>query len=206
MTWHRRSVIARLGALMALPLAGAGCSGIRTVSVDVQSQGSWPQGRAPGSFAIERLPSQQADAAEQARIEAAALPALLAVGFRQAPPGEAEVLVQLGLRVFQVARRDPFGPSMAWRSDWWFHRGRWPYSQGTGLGLSYEYDLPDLQREVAVLIRDRRSQEFLYETRGVYTSRWTSDALLPALFDAVLKDFPATALSPRTVTVVVPGP
>ena len=204
MKMQRRSVIARLGALLALPLAGAGCSAISTVSVDVQSQGSWPEGRSPGTFAIERLPSQQADAAEQERIEAAALPALVAVGFRQAPPGEADVLIQLGVRVFQVLRRDPFGASMAWRSDWWFHRGRWPYQPGTGFGLSYEYDLPDQQREVAVLIRDRRSQQFLYEARGVYTSRWTSDALLPALFDAVLKDFPATALSPRTVTVVVP--
>lgn len=206
MKLQRRSVIARLGALVALPLVGAGCSGISTVSVDVQSQGSWPEGRAPGSFAIERLPSQQTDTAEQERIEAAALPALVAAGFRQSPPEEADMLVQLGVRVFQVVRRDPFGPSMAWRGDWWFHRGRWPYHQGTGLGLSYEYDLPDLQREVAVLIRDRRSQQFVYEARGVYTSRWTSDALLPALFEAVLKDFPATALSPRTVTVAVPRP
>jgi len=62
----------------------------------------------------------------------------------------------------------------------------------------------DVQREVAVLIRDRRSQQFVYEARGSYTSRWTSDALLPAMFDAVMKDFPQTALSPRSVTVALP--
>ena len=204
----RRRALARLVRLAVLPLvtALAGCSGITTVSVEVQSQGGWPEGRSPGTYAIERLPSQQAQATEQDRIEAAALPALEAAGFRPAPREEADVLVQLGAQVFQVVRRDPFWPSMAWRNDWWFYRGHWPYHWGSGFGLSYQLDMPELQREVAVLIRDRRTQAFVYETRGVYSSRWTSDALLPALFQAVMKDFPAAVTSPRTVTVAVPRP
>lgn len=205
---ERRRGLARLAGLAVMTVAAAlaGCSGITTVSVEVQSQGAWPEGRAPGTYAIERLPSQQAQAAEQDRIEAAALPALEAAGFRPAPREEADVLVQLGAQVFQVVRRDPFWPSMAWRNDWWFYRGPWPHFRGAGFGLSYQLDTPELQREVAVLIRDRRSQTFVYETRGVYTSRWTSDALLPTLFQAAMKDFPAAAGGPRTVTVAVPRP
>ena len=205
-TAGRRRALARFGGLVALTLAAAlaACSGINTASVEVQSQGVWPEGRPPGTYAIERLPSQQAQAAEQDRIEAAALPALEAAGFRPAPREEADVLVQLGAQVFQVVRRDPFWPSMTWRNDWWFYRGPWPHFRGSSFGLAYQLDTPELQREVAVLIRDRRSQTFVYETRGVYTSRWTSDALLPALFQAAMKDFPTPATGPRTVTVAVP--
>lgn len=188
-----------------LPLAGAGCSGVDTVTVDVASQGSWSEDRQPGSYAIERLPSQQANAAEQERIEAAALPALEAAGFRRVPLEQADVVIQLGARVFEVARRYPYlRSSLYWRSDWWFYGGRWPYFYGPPYPLGYADDFPDLQREVAILIRDRSSQQFVYETRAVYTSRWTSDALLPALFEAAMKDFPRQALSPRTVKVVLP--
>jgi hypothetical protein len=54
-------------------------------------------------------------------------------------------------------------------------------------------------------MRDRSSQQFVYETRAVIVSRWTSEALLPALFEAALKDFPQPALSPRSVTIVLPN-
>ncbi|HSV71325.1 MAG TPA: DUF4136 domain-containing protein [Methylibium sp.] len=205
---QRRTALTTFSALAAvatLPLVATGCAGLDTVAVDVASQGSWPAGRKPGTYAIERLPSQQANAAEQERIEAAALGALQAAGFTPAPQAEADVLIQLGARVFEVARRDRYAySSIYWRSDWWFHGGRWPHFWGPGYGLGYASEFPDYQREVAVLMRDRRTQQFVYETRGSYTSRWTSDALLPAMFDAVLKDFPHTALSPRTVTVALP--
>ena len=200
----RRTALTGLAAAAALPLLPA-CAGMDTVAIDVASQGSWPADRKPGTYAIERLPSQQANAAEQERVEAAAIGALQAAGFTPAPPAEADVLIQLGARVFEVARRDRYAySSIHWRNDWWFHGGRWPYFWGPPYGPPYVSDFPDVQREVAVLIRDRRSQQFVYEARGSYTSRWTSDALLPAMFDAVMKDFPQTALSPRSVTVALP--
>ena len=61
-----------------------------------------------------------------------------------------------------------------------------------------------MQREVAVLIRDRRSQRIVYETRASYLNRWNSDAILGAMFEAAMKDFPTPALSPRTVVVNLP--
>ena len=47
-----------------------------------------------------------------------------------------------------------------------------------------------------MLMRDRSSQQFVYETRAVFVSRWTSEALLPALFEAALKDFPHASAQP----------
>ena len=54
-------------------LAGAlllgGCAGISTVSSNVSSFGEWPADRKPGTYAFERLPSQQARAAESDVLE-----------------------------------------------------------------------------------------------------------------------------------------
>ena len=110
-----------LSALCALALAGtlAGCAAINSVAVDVSSQGEWPADRKPGSYAIERLPSQQANAAEQERIEAAALPALEGAGFTQAPIEQADYLIQVGARVFEVPGGYGYYASpFYWRNDY----------------------------------------------------------------------------------------
>ena len=58
---------------------------------------------------------------------------------------------------------------------------------------------------VDLLIRDRRSNQVLYETHAVHDRQNTVDlGLLPYLFEAALKDFPNPAVSPRTVTVTRP--
>jgi hypothetical protein len=201
-----------LTALVAGLLA-AGCAGIDSVAVNVSSQGSWPADRKPGSYVIERLPSQQANLPEQERIEAAAQQAIEAAGFNRAgSPQDADVLIQVGARTFEVLRPSAYYASpFYWRNDWWYHGGRWPrfygpygpYGPAFGAGY-YASDLPDYQREIAILMRDRRSQQIVYETRAVYTSRWSSDALLPAMFEAAMKDFPLQAISPRVVTVALP--
>ncbi|HEU4460892.1 MAG TPA: DUF4136 domain-containing protein [Methylibium sp.] len=206
--------IDRRHLLLSVVCAGAlsACGGLSSVSIDVSSQGDWPNGAKPGTYAIERLPSQQANAVEQARIEAAALPALAAAGFTQAPADTADVLIQVGARAFDVVRRDPFASPFYWRSNWWYGGYHRPFFYGPGLygpgfyrpGWGYDgYDV-DVQREVAVLIRDRRSQRIVYETRASYLNRWGGDALLPAMFEAAMKDFPNTAISPRTVVVNLP--
>lgn len=206
---QRRSTLTLL-AVLGLTAALAGCASIDSVSVEVSSQGSWQADRKAGSYAIERLPSQQANAAEQERVEAAAAPAIEAAGFVKAPFEQADYLVQVGARVFEVQRRDPYArSSFYWRSDWWLYRGHRPFFYGPGFygaGLGYVDDFPDYLRETAILIRDRRSQQIVYETRATQSSRWSSDALLPALFEASMKDFPLPALSPRSVTVALPKP
>jgi cytochrome c-type biogenesis protein CcmH/NrfG len=90
--------------LIAVALVGAaalgGCAALNTVTSEVATYGDWPAVRAPGRYAFERLPSQQAQPARQAELEAAAARALEAVGFTAAPSAaQADVIVQVGARI-----------------------------------------------------------------------------------------------------------
>jgi len=203
---RRSALVAALAALSAA--AGlAGCASLNSVAIDVSSQGDWPADRKPGSYAIERLPSQQANAGEQERVEAAALPSIEGAGFSPAPLEQADFLIQVGARVFEVPGRPSYygygyyGSPFYWRHDWWMYGYRHPFFYGPGF---YGDGFPDYRRETAILIRDRRSQRIVYETRAAHVGGWTSDRLLPLLFDASMKDFPMPALSPRTVTMPLP--
>lgn len=194
----RRTVL--IGGLGASGLLLAGCAGMRSLSTEVSSYGPWPATRKPTTFTFDRLPSQMAQPTEQDRVEAAALPALEAAGFKQAATkDQADVLVQVGAQVVETNDRwrDPF----YWRGDWWYGRRRSFFYPSMGM---HYYSSPEYQREVGVLIRDKRSNEALYETHARYTSTWTSDSILPALFEAALKDFPQPAISPRQVVVLLP--
>jgi hypothetical protein len=61
------------------------------------------------------------------------------------------------------------------------------------------------EREVAVLLRDRASGKPLFEARASSDGYTQGAELLQAMFDAALKDFPATGLNPRSVTVPLPA-
>ena len=73
-----RRLILALAA--AAPLGLVGCAALNSLHGEVSSFGSWPQGRAAGSYRFERLPSQQqagtAEQAEQAALERGAAEAL----------------------------------------------------------------------------------------------------------------------------------
>ena len=56
-------------ALTLLLALLAGCAAMRSLSTEVSSYGEWPAGRQPGSYAFERLPSQQARATETELLE-----------------------------------------------------------------------------------------------------------------------------------------
>jgi hypothetical protein len=77
----RRLALALIGAAT---LAAAGCAGMHTLTSEVSSFGEWPADRAAGSYAFERLPSQQARADETTRLEEAARTALAKAGFKPA--------------------------------------------------------------------------------------------------------------------------
>jgi len=206
-----------LSSVLASALLAAGCSTINTYNVEVSSYGSWPSGRLPGTYAIERLPSQQANLAQQMAIEDAARPALERAGFRLAESAaQAEVLVQVGARVTQVYSPDPFAGSFYWSSNWWYgprgyYRGGpywgpyWGPGWGPYGGAAY-YDFPDYLREVGVLVRDQGSQQVIYETRGRLSTRNSDPNVIAPMFDAALRDFPGPALSPRVVTITLLPP
>ena len=56
------------------------------VTSRVSSYGGWPEGRKPGRYVFERLPSQQTRAEQQDRLEASAEP-LATAGFERVTDG-----------------------------------------------------------------------------------------------------------------------
>lgn len=179
-----------------------GCAALNTLHSDVSSFGDWPAGRKPGSYAFERLPSQQARADVQDQLEAAARPALAAAGFASAAEGQVpDVVVQLGAR---ITRTDisPWDDPLWWRGGF----GYWRYGPWVGPRWSiYGYaDWRRYEREVALLIRDRASGRPLYEARASTDGSSAGGlAVLQAMFSAALKDFPAVGPNPRVVGVPV---
>ncbi|RZJ09163.1 MAG: DUF4136 domain-containing protein [Rubrivivax sp.] len=189
-------------AVMAL----AGCAGPTTVSADVSSYGNWPASRKPGTYAFDRLPSQQQSDESTKRqnvLEDAARAALEKAGFKPAADlKSADVLVTLGAR---VTAYDP----VPWDDPlWWRWRGRlfsprygyigagpWGWRQDPFFDRRYD-------RAVAVLLRDRASGEALFEAHASNEGyNAGSEAVLTPLFDAALAEFPN--VNPKSHRVAV---
>jgi len=200
--------IATLLAAAAL----AGCASLNNVVSDVSSYSRWPAGRAPSTYAFERLPSAQARPQQAQMLEDAARAAIEGAGFRPTPEGSApDVTVQIGARITVTDYSpfdDPFwyGGYGIWHRPFVYGRYGRPYWGPYGRYGSWwgpGPDFPTYEREVGVLIRDKRSGDPLYEARA--ESEGTSSGVatvLPAMFVAALKDFPAgSATNPHSVTV-----
>lgn len=189
-------------------LAGAallgGCATLNTVSSSVASFGEWPAERKPGSYAFERLPSQQARAAESEALEASARNALEKAGFTPSADGkEPDVLVQVGARDARYIV-SPWDDPMWWRGSFGYWRyGPW-VSPRWGVNMRYD-SFPRYERQVALLIRDRATGKPLFETRATSEGNARSDAaLLSAMFEAAMMDFPRLGMNPRRVVVELP--
>ena len=201
---NRRFLCTATAATLAALLAG--CSTMSSVTSDVSSFGDWPAGRKPGSYAFERLPSQEARVGEAQALEQAAAPALAKAGFTPVATGqEPDVLVQLGGRFTQTMRSP-------WEDPLWFHGGFGRFRRGPWIGPSWGWSMqfqpPYYQHEVGLLLRDRASGKPLYESRASSDGGSRADAsTVAAMFEAALTDFPRPAISPRRVTVTAtPAP
>lgn len=196
--------------LLASAALLGGCASLNRIDSEVSSFSRWPSGRAPASYAFERLPSQQAQPQQSQMLEDSARRAVEAAGFAPAGDGKAaDVTVQIGARIVETDR-SPFDDPFWYGSYGGFHRpfaygryGRPFWGPGWRRGWGPGYDFPSYEREVAVLIRDKRSGEPLYESRA--TSEGNTSGLgsvLPAMFQAALTDFPAgAATNPHRVVV-----
>ena len=204
----RRSVFSSLAASLAAGLAIAllgGCASLNTVRSEVATYGAWPADRKPGRYAFERLPSQQAHAARQAELEAAAGRALASAGFTAAPDAaQADVIVQVGARTSRT-ELSPWDDPLWWRWGAGYWRGpAWRPSARAGYYASMHAGWNTrYERNVALLLRDRASGAPLYEAHAQTDGVTSGDsAILAAMFEAALKDFPATgAVNPRRVDV-----
>ena len=202
-------------SVAAIALVLGGCAAFNNLDSEVSSYGPWPAERKPAGFVFERLPSQQAQPERQQQLETAARGALEAAGFRAAAdPGSADYLVQLGAR---VTSNDPwlYNDPLFWRGGlrYGYHGyggfGRYGRGWGPGWGFGTGLESASFEREVALLIRDRRNGQLLYETRAANTGPSSSmSALLPAMFEAALQGFPnaATGPNPRSVTTLISKP
>jgi len=204
---NRRLILSTFAAASVAMLAA--CSGPYTVSADVSSYGSWPGGRSAGTYAFDRLPSQQQSeeaGKRQETLENAAKGALEKAGFKPAVDAKsADVLVTLGAR---ITAYDP----VPWDDPlWWRWRGRlvplrYGYAPGWG-GWGWRHD-PFFDRRydraVAVLMRDRATGEALFETHASNEGATVGgDTMLGALFEAALADFPKVDPKSRRVSVQV---
>jgi len=191
--------------LLAAALALSGCAALNSVSSDVSSFGEWPADRRPGSYAFERLPSQQANAAGTQALEQAAAGALKKAGFTPVASGqEPDVLVQVGARVGR-ADVQPWADPIWWRGGFGYYRhGPWG---GPRWGLGMNFDAARYEREVALLIRDRASGKPLFEARASNegNSSTAGSATLAAMSEAALMDFPRLGMNPRRVLVQLPS-
>lgn len=193
-----------LTSLAAAAMLLAGCAGMASLTAEVSTFGEWPGGRAPGRYAFERLPSQQARAEQQQGLEEAARPALAAAGFVPAASGEtADVVVQLGARVTRQDR-SPWDDPLWWRGGFGVWQVRpWPGPVWGGTWVRVDAN-PRYEREVAVLLRDRSSGQPLYEARAS-SDGWSSGGLdvLGAMFRAALAEFPKANATPHPVSAPI---
>ncbi|MBI5277475.1 MAG: DUF4136 domain-containing protein [Burkholderiales bacterium] len=195
----------RLAGAAILVLAGALLSGCATgflIDSQVQSFSGLQAAPANPTYRFERLPSQQADAA-QAQLEAMADQALFRAGFKR-DDANPRYGVQVTARVQRMLSpyADPWdrGFGFGGFGSWFGRRG------GVGIGLGSAWEPSWFHREVNVIVRELAGNKVVYETRAVYDGpMMDNSAVLPAMFQAAMQGFPNPPQGPRRVDVHVGG-
>ena len=200
---HRPMTIRTLGLLVLL-LALGGCSGMRIVDTDVDAFSTAQSITLPARFRFERLPSQQAMADRQARLERLVQDGLEQVGLIR-DDAAAIYSVSFEVRTAQDPRapwedpREDFGHV---RSFIGIHLGRGVFvQQGFGLPVNSPY----YRREVHLLVRRLSDGSVVFETRARHDGRWSDDEpVLRAMVEAALRDFPNPPQGMRRVDIEIP--
>lgn len=191
------------------------CASVRVIDSDVRSFAPTTTTVAPGTYRFERLPSQQANSEGQQRLEAMAREAMAKVGLREA--GAADAAVNYSAQVeAKINRNDRANPYDDLYDDGVLFGGIWGGLPGrdyvvTGRGqVIYTRAFPRIaqpyyQREVSVVLRDVKTNAVVFETRAQHDGVWSdSEKILPAMFEAALKDFPKASEGPRRVNIEIP--
>jgi hypothetical protein len=189
--------IFQAAALAALAAALSGCASTYLLDNRVQTFSSLPQLPANPSYRFDRLPSQQAFAA-QSQLEAFADPALFRAGFRR-DDAQPQYAVQITARV---------QPVLSPWADPWDGWGGWGFGYGhRGFGFGFGAPFPRMeqpwwQREVGIVVREIASNRVVYETRAANEGPLLDNgAVLPAMFDAALQGFPNPPQGVRRVDI-----
>jgi hypothetical protein len=181
--------------LFIVSLALAGCGTPRMIDSSVRSFNTATADlplEGPFSFRFERLPSQQADAQTQDRLEDIALPVLAQKGLL--PDALApRFTLELRMAVDPINQTDPF------RSHWGFGTtgsGLWAQPMSMGLQPTrYRYT-------VQLLLRDAANKTVVFESTATHEGPWSDRAaVLPAVLLAALQDFPQGSDTSRRVLI-----
>ena len=193
-------------AIVFIAISLTGCSSLRLVDTEVRSFATPPTVPAGALFRFERLPSQQADAAAQTRLETIAQHALEQAGMRRSDTQASySVQVTYGLKVDARAPWEQTEPAfgMNWGLGWGGRGGalmlggRAPFGQ---LATS-----PYYWRQVSLIMRSLATQQVVFESHAAHDGRWSdSEAILPALFDAALRGFPNPPPGVRQINIEIP--
>ena len=196
-------------AVLLLVLATvSGCAGMRMIDAEVQAVSTLAGSglTLPGRYRFERLPLQTTPQVlpEVERVEGLAQLALAKVGMQRDDLG-AQYSVQLGARMTareQPRRTSPFGHPW-WPGDWPGHAQIGISNGGASVGFGMVMPAPSLyQYELSLVIRDIASGKVMFESHANHEGPWSdSQAILPALFEAALKDFPNPSPSPRKINI-----
>lgn len=196
----------RLQALVLLlaALLMAGCASTRAVDSAVQSYSTLTALPAPPTYRLELLPSQQAQAAGFAAIEAQATQSLQKVGL-QRDDAHGHLVVQISAQARYTSPEywpygRSFGPGWGWGMGYG-SRGGW------ALGGSWMMDRPPtlLYRAVSIVMRDAATQKIVYETSASHEEVWSNDTLIfGVLFDAALTGFPQPPAGARQIRTEIP--
>ena len=184
--------------LLCAALWLTGCASTRLVDSDVQSFSQLAGAPARATYSFERLPSQQAQGAQQSAVEEQARLALAKVGLRQ-DSAAPFYRVQAHARTDLLAYPDYWdGPGWGW--------GGWGGGRGFYGGLSMRFPPPTLyRREVGLILREAASGTVVYETRAVHEGVWTDNpAVFAAMFDAAMNGFPTPPTGPRRIVLEIP--
>ena len=186
---------ASLCALCIVSLALAGCATNRLIDSSVRSfvtaTADLPL-EPPFSFRFERLPSQQADAQAQDRLEDIALPVLALKGL--VPDALApRFTLELRMAVDLINQTGPF------HAYWGFGTiGSGLWSQPGPMGLEptrYRYS-------VHLLLRDAGNKTVVFESTATHEGPWSDRAtVLPAVLLAAVQDFPQGFDTARRVLI-----
>lgn len=178
-----------------------GCATSRIIDSEVQTFSTLQTVPDAATFRFDRLPSQQAQAAQHARLEAIAAQALGRVGFKQ-DGGAARFAVQIGARTDRDSPEfNPlYGPG-------WPERSRIITGSGRVIWAPYmRYPPPPsvYRREVSLVMRETASNQIVYETHAAHHGGWSEDNVtLAAMFEAALRDFPNPLAGPRRIEVEI---
>ena len=193
--WKTSAIILALAALLA------GCASVREVQSDVQTYSALSTLPTPPTYRLELLPSQQAQAAQFAAVEALAQQSLAKIGL-QRDDSQGTLAVQISAQARYTRDNSPYyygpyGPGWSWGLG--FGRGA---GWGMGFGGPWMFDAPPLlhYRAVSIVMREQRTQRIVYETSAVHEDVWTNDpAIFGVLFDAALSGFPNPPQAARQV-------